>query len=93
MYQTLKQASSLQESHISLKKSPLKNGDVLWGRFDQSFFVFGGVLTNSGTFWPGGVLTRGRFDLHPFYPFGKPRMTTRAFVIVRVTDVTETSEF
>ena len=29
----------------------------------------------------------------PFGTFGKPRMTTRAFVIVRVTDVTETSEF
>ena len=32
------------------EKSPLKNKDVLWGRFDQSFFVFGDVLTNSGTF-------------------------------------------
>ena len=36
-------------------------GDVL----TNLFFVFGDVLTNSGTFWLGGVLTRGRFDLHP----------------------------
>ena len=32
------------------EKSPLKNVDVLWGRFEQSFFVFWDVLTNSGTF-------------------------------------------
>ena len=36
-------------------------GDVL----TNLFLVFGDVLTDSGTFWLGGVLTRGRFDLHP----------------------------
>ena len=36
-------------------------GDVL----TNLLFVFGDVLTNSGTFWLGGVLARGRFDLHP----------------------------
>ena len=56
-HQTLKQAFSLLESHISSKKSPLKNGDVLWGHFDQSFFRVWGRFDQFGD-----VLTRGRFD-------------------------------
>ena len=39
------------------EKSPLKNGDVLWGRFDQSFFRVWGRFDQFGD-----VLTRGRFD-------------------------------
>ena len=48
-YQTLKQAFSVRIPYF-FGKFPLENGDVLWGRFDQSFFVFGDVLTNLGTF-------------------------------------------
>ena len=39
------------------EKSHLKNGDVLWGRFDQSFFRVWGRFDKFGD-----VLTRGRFD-------------------------------
>ena len=38
----------------------MENGDVLWGRFDQSFFRVWGRFDHFGD-----VLTRGRFDLHP----------------------------
>ena len=43
------------------EKSPLKNGDVLWGRFDQCFIRVWGRLDQFGD-----VLTRGRFDQGTF---------------------------
>ena len=39
------------------ERSSLKNGDVLWGRFDQSFFRVWGRFDQFGD-----VLTKGRFD-------------------------------
>ena len=64
--QTLKQAFSLLESHISSKNVLWKMGTLYGDVLTNLFFVFGDVLTNSGTFWLGGVLTMGRFDLHPY---------------------------
>ena len=60
--QTLKQAFSLLESHISSKKSPLKDGGVLWGRFDHFFF-----FRVRGRFDQiGDVFAWGRFDKGTF---------------------------
>ena len=39
------------------ENSPLNNGDVLWGRFDQYFFRVWGRFDQIGD-----VMTRGRFD-------------------------------
>ena len=52
-----KRSFFLVEIPYFFEKSALKNGDVLWGRFDQSFFRVWGRFDQFGD-----VLTRGRFD-------------------------------
>ena len=49
-YQTLKQDFSLLESHISSKNLLYKMGTFYGDVLTNLFFVFGDVLTNSGTF-------------------------------------------
>ena len=58
-------------------------GDVL----TNLCFLFGDVLTNSGTFWLGDVLTRGRFDLHPVDKFGIPRCERAHLVPCLITSI------